>query len=579
MWSHCTVTVDDLLKLPSFANCKVLAGLSGLNRTVFGWSVAERFDFHLWIKGGEYIMSMMTFASDPDSENEISEWVLSLVESGASGLGIKRSIYNSNVPQFLLEIGDRNRFPIIEMDDDIILSNLGKEVFEKILDSTACTLKNALESLTLLTAAAVEGCVPGFIQKLASLLGNPAIIETPHMNFVASSAGNHVLETRALAARREERCVAEVAEKLKAAESVDIDPYWGLQFVHHHVAVQENVYTQLTFSVESEEHQYGYLSIIQTNKQLDANDFVLIRVSLDVLCLLAQKDATYAVQEEVRYELFRAIIDSERKDEAEHRAELSGFDFLSTQFCVIAQPVDPETAKWIFSDSLLIQIVGHMRQFDQEIFIVRHHTQLVLFCHLSPGIANNSQATNKKYYAALEYLQKVIDQLRNVPKLRIGAGRPGEGIDQIRLSYEEALAALRIAERFDLVRVPFAEPIQYAAIKYYDLLDTLLQNEQRAWLFCKDVLGPLMDLKLGHKETYYETLEAYLYYGRNLSEIRRNTGIHRNTVKYRIEKIQEVLGVELSDIEASISIWVALQIRKHLLFKNIKPPQSPAPPG
>jgi DNA-binding PucR family transcriptional regulator len=91
-----------------------------------------------------------------------------------------------------------------------------------------------------------------------------------------------------------------------------------------------------------------------------------------------------------------------------------------------------------------------------------------------------------------------------------------------------------------------------------------MQDEIRARNFCGDVLGPFMASKVKHKEDYYETLESYLSYNQNLSGIYRSTGIHRNTVKYRIDKIQEILNIDLSDISTKMSVWIALQIRKHL---------------
>lgn len=82
------VTVGDTLKLPLLSGCTVLSGLSGLNRPVHGWNVAERADFHLWINGGEFIMSMLSFATDPRDEGEVAGWVRSLADSDASALGM-----------------------------------------------------------------------------------------------------------------------------------------------------------------------------------------------------------------------------------------------------------------------------------------------------------------------------------------------------------------------------------------------------------------------------------------------------------------------------------------------------------
>lgn len=51
---------------------------------------------------------------------------------------------------------------------------------------------------------------------------------------------------------------------------------------------------------------------------------------------------------------------------------------------------------------------------------------------------------------------------------------------------------------------------------------------------------------------------------KNIADIIRHTGLHRNMVTYRIGKIQEILNVNLDDTQTAVSIWVALQVMKHL---------------
>lgn len=567
------IKVGDLLKLPSFTGCKVLAGLSGLNREVSSVVVAERFDFHRWTKGGEFVMSMMTFATEVDSGREISEWITSLIQSGASGLGIKRSVYNSDVPQFILEIGDSQSFPIMEMDDDVLIPTLAEEVYSKIISSKTHIFLRAYDAMSTLTEAAIEGWLSGFTDKLAFFLCNPVLIETANMNLVTASCHNAGSGSAFLVKRRSEHYVALIAEKL-SNNIFEFETDWCMQFVRQRIEIDGASCEQITFPIECANNTYGFLSVIQSDRELESGDLVIVRIAINCLCLMAQKDSAYDVQEEVRHELLRSIIDPERELEAEYRAKLFGLNLSGELFCVIVEPENRDQASWFFNDSLLAQIAAKLHQVDDKIFLVRHRSMLILFCHLPTRSYNIPRGERKYYFMALENIQKIVEGLHNIPKLRFGAGRPGYGLAHLRLSFHEALSALKIAERFDLTRVPIAVPTPCAATQYYYLLDTLMQNEDKAWIFCKDILGPLMNAKLRNEDEYYKTLEAYLYYGKNLSEITRNTGIHRNTVKYRIEKIRDILEVESLSIETMVSIWVALQIRKHLLLKSSQPSNS-----
>ena len=555
------VTVAEILKLPCFADCTVLSGLSGLDRAVRGWNVAERADFHLWIKGGEFIMSMLSFATDPNTEEEVAGWVQSLADSGASALGIKRSVYRGNPPRFLLELGDRNGFPIIEMDDDLSLPEAGEAILTRVLDSRVEILKKALDALSEMANAAVDGWVPGLIRQLAMTFGNPILLETPNLHLAGVGGVYSGKENSIISARRAPDCVADIAEKLGDIGAYETFPHLGLRRIRHEFSLWGETFRQVTFPVEAAGIIYGYLSIILVNREFDSDDLLMMRTASNVITLIALNDATYSLAEEVRHELFTAMIDPEQEIAAEEQARLYGFDYQTPTFCVLAKPKEAITSGWIVDEAAVKKLVGEIQAIDRGALVMHHAGSIVVFCHvLDDAAAKKQHIVRRGYPERLEYVLSVLGNLKNLPALRFGAGRPGEGMAQIRAGFEEALASIRIAERFGLSGTGLIgrTPI----VKYYDILDSLMRDERRARNFLEDVLGPLMVSNVKHLDEYCDTLEAYLQYGKNMAEIYRNTGLHRNTVKYRIAKMQEILGADLNDIQAGLSIWLALQIRK-----------------
>ena len=57
-----------------------------------------------------------------------------------------------------------------------------------------------------------------------------------------------------------------------------------------------------------------------------------------------------------------------------------------------------------------------------------------------------------------------------------------------------------------------------------------------------------------------ETLEAYLRYSGNTRETCRELFIHRNTLTYRLRKIEELLHVDLEDGEVRATCLLALKV-------------------
>ena len=80
-----------------------------------------------------------------------------------------------------------------------------------------------------------------------------------------------------------------------------------------------------------------------------------------------------------------------------------------------------------------------------------HAGAVVVFCHvLDEAVAKKQHIVQRGHPKRLEYVLGVLGNLKKLPALRFGAGCPGVGMAQIRASFEEALASVRIAERFDL---------------------------------------------------------------------------------------------------------------------------------
>lgn len=557
------VTVGEILKLPYFSGCTVMAGLSGLDRSVRGWKVAERADVHLWIKGGEFVMSMLSFAANPHSEEVVAAWVNSLIGSGISALGIKRAVYCGKPPQFLLELGDRNSIPVIEMDDGLYPSEAGEMIFSRIIASRTENLKKALDFFSEMTTATVESSIPGLTRQLSLTLGNPILLETPNMCLAGVGGGHTNREKRILAARREPNCVAGIAKKLCDDDAYEIIPELGLRFVKHEFAAWGETFRQLTFPVEVSGSLYGYVSVIEADKELDNDDHTIVRLAINAITLIIRHDDAYLIEGEARQKLFEAMIDPRREKEAEERAMLCDFDCLTPAFCVTVRFSRPEERNHFPSEALLTKLLDETRDVDQGALVICADWSIVVFCHvLDASSAKKQKIVRIGYQERLKYILGLFENLKNVPGLRFGVGHPGSGVTQLRASFEGAQDSMRIAERFGLPRTALIG--QAPIVKYYSILDALLQDERKARIFCNDVLGPLLQSKIKRKDAYCDTLEAYLQHGKNLSEISRHTGLHRNTVIYRIEKIREILGADQNDFQADLSVWLALQIRKYL---------------
>jgi hypothetical protein len=131
--------------------------------------------------------------------------------------------------------------------------------------------------------------------------------------------------------------------------------------------------------------------------------------------------------------------------------------------------------------------------------------------------------------------------------LRTGTGREHPGADGARRSAGEALEALRRSSE----RVA-----SYASVE----LMALLQASPRWKDFARSRLGDL--LMAGDGADLLRTLDAYLSAGRNAKSAARSLSVHRNTLLYRLRKIEERLRIDMDNPETLFELELALAITR-----------------
>jgi purine catabolism regulator len=106
--------------------------------------------------------------------------------------------------------------------------------------------------------------------------------------------------------------------------------------------------------------------------------------------------------------------------------------------------------------------------------------------------------------------------------------------------------------------------LHFARLGALRLIFHLADNpELRA--FQRDVLGPLETSDANRRSEFVRTLDAFLRAGGNHMRAARDLNVHRNTLIYRLERIQELLGgADLEDPEMRLNLQLALKIRAAL---------------
>ncbi len=140
----------------------------------------------------------------------------------------------------------------------------------------------------------------------------------------------------------------------------------------------------------------------------------------------------------------------------------------------------------------------------------------------------------------------------------IGLGQVTRDINMWRTSYRDAVQALELAKRLQS-----DTPLYIGDMGVYQLILSL-SDKERLVEFCTQTLGVLIEYDIRQRADLVKTLEAFFACHGNLSQTAEMLIVHRNTLLYRMSRINTIAGIDLNRPETRLALHLALTIRKLL---------------
>jgi purine catabolism regulator len=141
--------------------------------------------------------------------------------------------------------------------------------------------------------------------------------------------------------------------------------------------------------------------------------------------------------------------------------------------------------------------------------------------------------------------------------LRAAASRPA-AVGALRRSFHEARCALEAAALANGHSPPVAS---YRDLGAFQLLLSL-QDDEALRLYCDSVLGPLEDASGEYGDELIRSLEAFIEQNGQWEKAARELYCHRHTLRYRIRRVEQLTGRDLSSARDRIEFWLALRARE-----------------
>jgi sugar diacid utilization regulator len=152
-----------------------------------------------------------------------------------------------------------------------------------------------------------------------------------------------------------------------------------------------------------------------------------------------------------------------------------------------------------------------------------------------------------------------------VNNLSIGISDRFSKLTDIRKSYNQCKTVIDLSKQLNISGIIF----KYNDYKFYSLIDSIANNNSEfSNEYCHSSVLKLLEYDSNNHTDYYKILKVYLQNNQNTNLTSEKLFIHRNTLNYKLNKIKDILGVDLKDSEDIFKIYYSIKLIEYTESTN-----------
>ena len=532
--------VRELLGASTLRGARVLAGRSGLDRVVQRLNVMEVPDILPWVKPHELLLT--TGYPLRDTPEALVELVAGLDARGLAAVGVKLGRYLDALPPEMLETADRLGFPVIQLPDGVGFDDILNQVLADVLDQQASALARSEEvHRALVQVVLTGGGLQEVTDELVSLLGGAVFVTTADGRILAES-GESAWRERV----RASSAFDDTGRFRTEMGRTGVQPSQALPGVHAVVPVVAGALDHGRIVAFDDSGAFGEPEV-----------HVLERAATVAALAITKQLAVGAVESKYRGDFVRDLVTG-RAGPAEqvvaHCASL-GWDVDRPLVVVVAELDGGDEGQAVgalelrpVQERLALALATVVRPRDPAAPVVGFSQEVVALL----GVPRDGDVD-----------RLVRDVVRQVSgdggggrrSFSTGVSRVVPTVDGVPSAYEQARKAVQVGRQ---LHGP-------GAIAHFDGLGvfrllSLLPDSGELRAFLHETLGELATGSGADTDDLRNTLQVLLETNLNVAETARRLHFHYNTLRYRIGKLERMLGPFTEDPHLRLNLSLALQV-------------------
>lgn len=538
--------VRELFALPSLSGASLVAGAGGAEQTVTRVNVMEVPDILPWVKPNELLLTTGFPLRHADSGRSFGaaalvEFVEALASAGVAALGVKAGRYLDELPPTMLAAADRLDFPVLLLPQTVAFDEVMSEVFTQLVDRQSWALDVADRMHRALTAIVLEGGdLPQIAEEFASLFDSAVLICSPdgRVQTVAGANGD--------------------TDALRTLPLFDASGRFRTECLHTGLqSAPDGLPGQLVVApVVAGGTDHGRIVAYGPRGGLGTVTFQALERAATVAALAITKQlAVSAVESKFRGDFLRDALSGTAGSAEQivaHCAQL-GWDVTRPLVVVVAQLDDPvvaSTPRPIAERTPQERLTAAWQQ------VVRSRDKAAPVVGFSHEVVALFPADRDSAPAGVADLVAAVtgDRGGGRRSFSTGVSRVIDSVADLPTAYQQALKAVAVGRR---MQGPGAVA-HFDALGVHRLL-SLVSDTAELRAFAAEILGPLAE-DTGSAHDLRQTLQALLDTNCNVAETARELHFHYNTLRYRIGKLESIVGPFTTDPNLRLDVALALRV-------------------
>jgi purine catabolism regulator len=535
--------VAELLATPRFSNLRLLTNPQTAEIPVDSIEITETPDIAHYIPEHTFILTTaMVYKED---QHLLFELIDSLLAKNAAGLGIKIGRFIDTIDPEVISYAESLNFPIVEVPATMPLGRLLHQLLNLLWDTKTEQLSYALDiQKRFSTSLMKDVSIARFIADFGQMVNTPIILLNPFKQVIAHS--KHF--TRML--KPAEYYVHQLSQTkgVFSGEKSGMIPIKDLQDKTSQISY---------YAIETSTYFPHYLVILNPEAiPYPVSEFALEQAALVLSFMLYKNQKVQESFEDLKSDFLTRMIEYQQSTKQEQKDWL---DLGKTYGLVKARhyrviycackPTQDTQAK----DRYLEEESDLAYQWFSE--QLPHRIKDVCLFRLKDSNHFAILVQHKCDLLDTHLIETANDLASRLPfDMVFGVGTIYESIDDLASSYIEAKTAYEEGK---------VHPDSSAVSFYHQRgMRSLFEkmSPEDIHYFCRTILK---ELAFPQEDTAVElrkTLRTYLDYQCEITRTAKALFVHRNTIKYRIDQCQKLLGKNVHDPTVSLDLRLALEL-------------------